>query len=206
MTTVAGLLALFSVMPACGAVLSQDERDRAMSELHATRKQFLDAVAGLTSAQWHYRTAPGVWTLAEIAEPLAVTEDWIFDNVTKKILATPAEPGNGARTRGRDEQVLKIIADRSSKRQAPAGIAPAQRFATPQAAVEHFRAARDRTIAYLRTTRDDLRAHTSEHRAAGLIDAYQSFLVAAAHTTRHLEQMAEVKAAPGYPALSGAPR
>ena len=207
MKTLAGLLVIFSAIPACGAALTQGERDRAMSELHATRKQFLDAVAGLTPAQWSYKPSPSSWSLAEIAEHLAVTEDWIFDMVTKQILASPAQPEKRAETRGKDEMVLKTIPDRSSKREAPAEIAPAHRFATPQAAVDHFRAARDRTIGYIQTTPDDLRVHFAPHRAVGLIDAYQWFLVASGHTARHLEQMAEVKAGPHYPgSVTGAPR
>jgi uncharacterized damage-inducible protein DinB len=169
-----------------------------MSELHATRKQLLDAVAGLTPAQLNFKPSPSAWSIAEIAEHVALTEDWLFDIVTKKLMAAPAQPDKQAETKGKDEMVLKTIADRSSKREAPEAIAPKHRW-SPQAAADHFRASRDRTIDYIRTTRDDLRAHVEPHRVVGLIDAYQWILVGASHTARHVAQIDEVKASPRYP-------
>jgi uncharacterized damage-inducible protein DinB len=181
------------------APLTQGERDRAMSELHATRKQLLDAVAGLTPAQWNFKPSPSAWSIAEITEHLALTEDLIYDTVTKKIMTSPAQPDRQAETKGKDELILRTIPDRSKKAKAPAALTPSHHWASPKEAVEHFRAGRDRTIAYVRTTNDDLRAHFMEHPAVGLIDAYQWFLLDAGHTARHVAQIAEVKAAPGYP-------
>ena len=195
----AALVIPFLAISALGAPLSQGERDRAMSELHATRKQFLDAVAGLTPAQWNFKPSDAAWSVAEVAEHLALTEDRIYDIVTRKILASPAQPEKAAQTRGKDETVLRTMEDRSTKYKAPREIAPAHRFASPAEAVEHFRQSRDRTIAYIRTTNADLRDHVLAHGAVGLIDAYQWFLVDAGHTARHLAQIAEIKADPRYP-------
>lgn len=192
------LLALLA-LAAPGAPLTQGERDRALSELHATRKQFLDAVAGLTPAQWGFKASPTAWSIAEVTEHLALTEDVLFERVTGKILASPAQPRNSAGVTGKDEAILRTIEDRTTKREAPPATAPRHRWTSPHDAVEHFRAGRDRTIGYIRTTAADLRAHSMEHPAAGLLDAYQWFLVDAAHTARHVAQIAEVKANPHYP-------
>ena len=64
--------------PAFAETLTQGERERAMSELHATRKQFLDSVAGLSDAQWNFKPSPDVWSVAEVAEHIAISEDMIF--------------------------------------------------------------------------------------------------------------------------------
>ena len=71
------LLCLLLLLPVAGAAqpLTQGERNRAMSELHATRKQFLDAIEGLTPAQWNFKPAGGGWSVAETAEHIAVSED-----------------------------------------------------------------------------------------------------------------------------------
>ena len=53
-----------SCMLAAG--LSQGERDRAMSELHATRKQLLDAVNGLTEEQLRWKAGPERWSAMEV--------------------------------------------------------------------------------------------------------------------------------------------
>ncbi len=192
---------LLCLLPAVASAqtLSQGERDRAMSELHATRKQFLDATAGLNAAQWKFKPSPAAWSIAEIAEHIVATEDLLFNMVTGKIMATPAQPEKKDEVKGKDETVLEIIADRSKKAQAPESIQPKGRFASPAEAAQAFRASRDRTIAYVETTRDDLRSHFAPHPATGLIDAYQWILLMAAHAGRHVAQMEEVKAAAGYP-------
>jgi hypothetical protein len=65
--------------------------------------------------------------------------------------------------------------------------------------VEAFRSNRDRTIEFVSTTQQDLRSHFSPHPAAGMLDCYQWTLLLAAHTDRHVQQMREVMADPGFP-------
>ena len=43
--------------------MTQEERDFAMSSLHASRKLFLDAIAGLSDAQWKFKPAPDRWSI-----------------------------------------------------------------------------------------------------------------------------------------------
>jgi uncharacterized damage-inducible protein DinB len=176
--------------------LSRGERDRAMSELHATRKRFLDSIAGLSQAQWNFKPAPEVWSIAQIADHVVVSEGALFDLIQKTILASPAKRDAKKVT---DEQVLKVMPDRSQKRTAPDFLAPAGKWATQSAAVGEFKRLRDAHIAYVDQTQDDLRAHFGEHRAVGELDAYQWLLVIAAHTERHVLQIEEVKAAAKYP-------
>jgi hypothetical protein len=92
------------------------------------------------------------------------------------------------------------VADRSRKAQAPEILRPVSgRWPTPQAAADEFRKRRDRNIAYIDTTSDDLRAHSAPHPAFQTLDAYQWILFMAAHSDRHTQQINEVKAQPGYP-------
>src|SRR5947209_6162535 len=65
-------LAALALATAFAAPLDQGERDRAMSHLHATRKMFLDSVAGLSDTQWNFKPAPERWSVAECAEHIAV--------------------------------------------------------------------------------------------------------------------------------------
>jgi hypothetical protein len=197
MRILACLLSLAAL--ASAQVLTQDERDRALSELHATRKLFLDAVAGLTPAQWSYKPGAGAWSIAECAEHIALSEDALFDLVAKKVMSSPAQPEKKAEVRGKDEKVLAGLADRSRKYKAPPFLTPADRWPGRDSLIAHFRGSRDRTLAYVRTTGDDLRAHFATHPAAGLLDGYQWLLLIAGHTQRHVSQIEEVKASPGYP-------
>jgi uncharacterized damage-inducible protein DinB len=179
--------------------LTQGERGRAMSELHATRKRLLDAIAGLSKAQWNFKPGPDRWSVAECAEHIAVTEDFNFELVTKKILQSPAAPEKQVEVQGKDEFVLRTMADRSSKRVASEALQPAGRWRDAESLAAHFKQSRDRLIAYVETTQDDLRSHFLAHRAVGLLDGYQWILLMAGHTERHVLQIEEVKAQAGFP-------
>jgi len=82
-----------------GESLSQGERDRAMSHLHATRKMFLDTVSGLTPAQWTFKPAAERWSIAECAEHIAVSEEFI-PGIAQK--AQPAPEKKTAEQKQRD--------------------------------------------------------------------------------------------------------
>ncbi len=193
------LLALLAI-PLPGQPLSQSDRNFAMSDLHATRKRFLDAVAGLSQAQWEFKPAPDRWSIAECAEHLAISEDVVFDRV-RQMLGSPAQPARKAEVKDKDKDrvVLDKFPDRSSKREAPESLLPRRRWAKPEEAVAHFRASRDRNIAYVEKTQDELRSHFAENRVLGLIDAFQQVLIISAHTERHVRQIEELKADPKFP-------
>jgi hypothetical protein len=178
--------------------LSQHDREFAMSQLHASRKLFLDSVGGLTPEQWNFKAAPDRWSIAECAEHIALSEDFIF-TIVPNLLKGPATPEKRAEVKATDEGLLKAVVDRSNKFQAPEPIKPTRRWQDPQDAVAHFKESRDKHIAYVETTQDDLRNHFGPHPAAGLLDAYQWILLLSAHSERHTLQIEEVKADPKFP-------
>ncbi len=181
-----------------GEALTQGERDRAMSSLHASRKLFLDSVAGLSSDQWTFKPGPDRWSIADCAEHIALSEDFLMSMIKDKILASPA-PAAKKTDRTKDERIEAVLTDRSHKAQAPEPLRPSHKFASPQDAVDHFRKARDANIKWIETTNADLRDHLAESRPLGDLDAYQWVLYMSAHTMRHTEQINEVKESPNYP-------
>ena len=178
--------------------LTQGERDRALSELYVSRKQFLDSVAGLSEAQWNFKPAPNVWSIAECAEHIAFSEDLLLSSLPK-LMQSPAEPQKRAEVKGKDELVLKPTVDRSHKFQAPEMLVPKHRWPNEAALVQHFKESRDRLLDYVRTTQDDLRDHFTQHPAFKTVDAYQFILLMSAHCQRHTLQLNEVKQVPGFP-------
>lgn len=191
-------LALASVAPCLAEPLTQDERNRAMSELHASRKTFLDSVAGLSEAQWNFKPDANTWSIAECAEHIAVSEDKIFELI-EQLMKSPADPSKKQEVQGKDELVLKAIADRSQKFKAPEMLVPTHRWPTQSALIDHFKESRDRTIAYVRDTPDDLRSHFMPHPVMKTLDGYQWVLLLSAHTGRHTAQLNEVKTNPNFP-------
>ena len=186
----------------CSAeTLARGERDFAMSSLHATRKMFLDSVAGLTEAQWNFKASPERWSIAECAEHIAVSEDFI-SGIAKQTLQAPAADDKRvpfAQARKKDEGIVAMVPDRSQKFQAPEPLKPTNRFKTPAEMVAHFKESRDANIDYIDKTEADLRVHFSKHPVMGEVDAYQWFLLMSGHTERHTKQILEVKADAGYP-------
>jgi hypothetical protein len=176
--------------------LTQGERDFAMSNLHASRKLFLDAVAGLSEAQWNFKPAPDRWSIAECAEHIALSENMIA-GFAKSVLEKPAEEAKPDRSK--DQKLIDMVVDRSQKAQAPEMLQPSRKFATPQVAVDHFTKARDENIDYMKTTQEPLRSHFGPHPLLGPLDAYQWFLLVSAHSERHTLQIGEVKSDPSFP-------
>lgn len=179
--------------------LTSQERDAAVQHLTKTSRMFLDSISGLTPEQWNFKPAPDRWSIAECAEHITISEDFIFGLVRDKIMQSPADPSKRAETKGKDEAVIEKVPDRSQKFQAPEQITPKKRWSTPDALMAHFKQSRADSIHYVETTQQDLRDHIAPHPAMGPLDAYQWILLMSAHTQRHTEQIEEVKADPKYP-------
>jgi len=186
--------------PGFAQPLTNLERERALSELHAGRKLLLDAVAGLSEAQWNFKPGPERWSVAEVAEHITLAEDYLF-NASQQILTSPATPEKKAEVQGKDEIVLTKTLDRSRKGTAPEPLVPSHKWASHQEMIEQYTKSRDRTIAYISSTQDELRSHFYKHPAYDLLDAYQWLLFMAAHSERHILQLKEVKADPNFPKM-----
>jgi len=185
--------------PAESTTLTKEERDLAIEYLKQTQKDFLAATEGLSEAQWKFKAGPDRWSIAEVSEHIAVTEQTIWEMVNGKIMKSPAAPEKRAEVKGKDETIMKMIPDRSRKAQAPEMLKPTGRWATRAALVKEFESSRDKEIAYLAETKDDLRSHFGDHPLLKTMDAYQWLLLNAAHCKRHTAQIFEVKADLNYP-------
>ena len=158
--------------------------------------RFLKSVDGLNEAQWRFKAGPDRWSIAEVAEHIALSESLILGMVEGQVLKAPAKKaGEGIP----DEKLIVGITDRSQKAQAPEVLKPVNTWPTREALVKDFNAARDKTIAWTKTTTEDLRAHAAPHPAFGPLDAHQWILLAAGHSARHTAQIDEVKTSAGYP-------
>lgn len=191
------VVALF-VNASSAQTLSQGERDRAMSYLHATRKQFLDIVQTVSDKQFRFKPGPDRWSLAEVAEHITLAENMIF-GAAQKALETPRVNVAPEEYKKKDELIIKMVPDRSRRAQAPEQIRPSGKFATRPVLVEEFKSRRDRTIEFVKTTKAEVRNHTSPHPLLGPIDAYEWVLFIAAHSDRHIQQMREVMGDAKFP-------
>ena len=171
------------------------DRAAAAKYLEETRDAFLKSIEGLSEAQWKYKAAPDRWSIAEVAEHIALSEDTIFGMITTKMLQAPPPTG----PRASDEKVMAGVTDRTQKFQAPEQLKPVNKWANREDLVKAFNASRAKSIDWVKTTTEDLRAHATPHPAFGSMDAHQWVLLLAGHSGRHTLQIEEVKQQAGYP-------
>ena len=171
------------------------DRAAAVNYLESTRQAFLKSIEGLSDAQWTFKAGPDRWSIAEVAEHIAISEETILGMIQTKMLAAPPPAGPGIS----DEKLMAGVTDRSQKATAPEMLKPVNKWATRKALTTDFNAARDKTIAWLTSTREDLRAHAAPHPAFGSLDVHQWVLLLAGHSARHTAQIEEVKAQNAYP-------
>jgi hypothetical protein len=198
-------LAIALMLAADGTqTLTQEERDHAVAELEGSRRAFLDATKGLSTAQWSFKPAPERWSVAECSEHIALAEGFIFGLVSERIMKAPANPEKRDAAKGKDDLIVKMLQDRSHKATAPEPIDPVKHgVMTLEESVKLFQDSRAHTIEYIKTTQEDLRDHLFDHPvpAIGTLDGYQWILLISGHTRRHTAQILEVKADPNFPKM-----
>jgi uncharacterized damage-inducible protein DinB len=201
LTAFVALLALVAVpqgSPAPPASNVTRDRDAAVKYLEETRDAFVKSIDGLSEAQWKFKPGPDRWSIAEVAEHIALSEPMLLQLVSEKVMKAP-KPAAGAAT-ATDQQVVALVTDRSQKAQAPETLRPTNRWSNREALTKDFLAARQKTIDYVKST-DDLRAHAVPHPALKAeVDGHQWVLYLAGHSARHTAQLNEVKTSAGYPA------
>ena len=181
-----------------------DETLRARAYLEQTRDRLLDATGALSPAQWGFKPAPDRWSILEIVEHLAITQELVLGPVRQSLVAAP-HPGTGDRDEI-DTLLVERFPDRTEKFTGPPVLFPTGKV-TPEQAVERFAGNCGLLIEYLEST-PDLRSHAVPAAPLKaltrgkyeLMDGYQWILTSAAHVDRHIRQIAEVKADAGYPA------
>jgi hypothetical protein len=194
------LFALFLITGAAGTSAQEvtpAERDRALQYLESTKKNVLEATKGLSEAQWNFKPAPDRWSVAQVMEHIAASEDFIRDNLIKeKVMVSPARQ-LGRDVKQTDQAVVAMVPDRTRKAQAPEPLVPSNRFGSPDGSVRHFVESRATTEQFLKTT-TGLRDHVIDG-PVGKMDGYEFVLFIAAHCERHTKQINEVKADPNFP-------
>jgi hypothetical protein len=173
------------------------DREFALNSLKASREKFINSVSGLSETQLKFKPAPDRWSVAEVAEHITVTEDFLFNILNKNVLKTSATPDKERKLT--DDQVLAAMTDRSNKAQAPEPAKPTGRWQNMAETMKEFEKQRARTIDFVKTTKVDLRSHFSPFGNRGEIDALQWVLLISGHCERHTAQINEVKADPNFP-------
>ena len=99
-------IAMLAATCLAAETITQAERDQAIQHFNKTRQAFLASIKGLSAEQWNFKPAPEVWSVAEVAEHITVSEGTILDLVQQKILAGPVDPQQVEKAKGKDAQEI----------------------------------------------------------------------------------------------------
>jgi hypothetical protein len=191
---------LFGAIGLAGGATGQDvtnmEREQGLRYLAESRAGVIEAVKGLSEAQFNFKPAPDRWSIAETLEHIGIVEDAVLNGVRARLEKGPA-PAADRDAKQVDAMLLEKVPDRSWKVQAPPQLSPTG-HTTPAASLERFLASRQQMVNWLKSD-SDLRGHVVDHPVFGPMDGYQWILAAAGHSERHTKQILEVKADPNFP-------
>ncbi|RDY59605.1 DinB family protein [Flagellimonas nanhaiensis] len=179
--------------------LSNEDRKFAIKHLKETRNHMTHVLKGLSEEQLNFKPYEDSWSIAECVEHLAISES-AFGGLIKRTAASEPNPVLKDSLVFNDEQLLKVITDRSQKVKTSEQFEPSGQFGSHEETVEAFMTKRNEHIEYTKTTEDDLRNRFSKDLPFGTVDGVQLLLFAAAHSERHILQMEEVMATENFPA------
>jgi hypothetical protein len=178
--------------------LNKKERKFATELLKDTRADVFKAVKGFSDAQLNYRSAPEKWTAKECVYHIAISEKNLWA-MLEASLKSAANPEKRAEIKITDEQLVKMMEDRSAKFKTFETFEPKNTpFKTLDEALTFFKELRADHIKYFKSTTEDLRNHVVQM-PFGYLDCYQLGLMIASHSNRHTQQIDEVKSDPGFP-------
>jgi hypothetical protein len=194
-------LVLLPVRAAEDPRMTTDERAKLITYLHDSQREFESLLSDVSDTQWRWKAAPDRWSVAETAQHIVLAEDLLF-NLAMQTMKSPADPAWESKTGDKTALLERVLPDRSHKVQAPEPLDPAHLSLTRDQALGMFRDRRARTLQFAEATQLPLREHLTKgpFPVFDPLNAYQFVLYIPLHNIRHNQQIAEVKATPGYPA------
>jgi hypothetical protein len=170
-----------------------------LAHLARTRQLFLESIAGLSAQQWRWKPARDRWSVAECAEHITRSESFIR-HLAEQGLYDPLPDAEVAKGRGKAGMLLAAVIDRSQTFQAPEPLNPMRGgdVRSREQVVRDFTAERNRTVE-LASAIWDLEAYASPHPTLEVVDLAGWLYFLSGHTERHVLQIREVKATPGFP-------
>jgi hypothetical protein len=177
--------------------LTDAERKYAAKLLQETKDDLLKKVKGLTPEQLNYKPDATSWSVAECVEHIAISENnlWGF---AQSSLQQPSDPTRRSEVKMTDDDVVKMIADRSNKVKTQEAFEPKNNFGSFEGSLSEFKKKREEHVKYVNSTSDDLRNHYNDY-PFGKLDTYQTILFMASHSRRHTAQIEEVMKSAGFP-------
>jgi len=190
------LLALvLSLTAVANAGMTDDDREHLLVHFQMTTQMVAEQVRGLSPAQLEYRASPDRWTIRECISHLAVAEPDYWRDLMSSVKAAPDMKGK--KSSNSDADIMWYGIDRVVHTKTGGGHEKVDTYKDLALALAKFQALRATMIDYIKTTDDDLRAHSfGKHDP---IDCWQWMLEISTHAERHIQQIREIKNDPNFP-------
>ena len=179
--------------------MKKDERNKALDHLKSTQDELMKTVSGLSEEQLNFNPSEEGWSIAQCVEHLAISETSLF-GIVQMTLENDPDPSLRDSVAMSDDQVLGMITSREQKITTQPDFEPTGKFGSYEGSLKEFGAKRESNIAYVKSTKDDLRNRYFDF-PFGKVDSYQVILFMSGHTTRHTDQIKEVMTSPEYPGM-----
>ena len=177
------------------APMTHEDREHLLVHFEMTGQVLAEEVRGLSPAQLEYKASPDRWSIRECVSHLAVAELDYWRDLQKAVKAPPDMKDK--KSVATDADILWYGIDRVVHTKTGGGHEKVDTYKDLGEALAKFDALRATMIAYIKTTDDDLRAHSFGNQE--LIDSWQWMLEISTHAERHIQQIREVKADPNFP-------
>ena len=187
------LFVLVVATPASAGPMTAGERQRLVAHLEMTEAWLVSELERLSDAQLKFKMTPESWSIMEVVEHLAIAEPQYWKNLQDSLKAPVKD---GYKADATDAAILWYGIDRTTRTTTGEARVPHGTYPSVKESLAAFRALRRTMLETAKATQDDLRGRPL---AGGNQDLYQWFLMISSHSQRHIMQIREIKAHPGYP-------
>ena len=191
---VLALTVCLSAAPSFAASMTDTDREHLLVHFEMTTQMVAEQVRGLSPAQLEYKASPDRWSIREVVSHLAVAEPDYWREIQKALKAAP----DMKEKKSSATDVMWYGVDRVVHTKTGGGHEKVDTYKDLGEALGKFQALRATMIDYIKTTNDDLRAHSFGDYGE-VIDCWQWMLEISTHAERHLQQIREIKNDPNFP-------
>lgn len=177
------------------APITADDREHLLVHFEMTTQMLAEQVHGLSPAQLEYKASPDRWSIREVVSHLAVAEPDYWREIKEALKAAPDMKDK--KSTATDADILWYGIDRVVHTKTGGGHEKVDTYKDLGEALGKFQALRAIMIDYIKTTNDDMRAHSFGDREP--IDCWQWMLEISTHAERHIQQIREIKNGPNFP-------
>ena len=176
--------------------MSNADREHLLTHFEMTTQMIAEQIQGLSPAQLEYKASPDRWSIREVVSHLAVAEPDYWRDLQKAVKAAPDMASK--KSAATDADVMWYGIDRVQHQKTGGGHEKVDTYKDASEALAKFQSLRATMIDYIKTSSDDLRAH-SFGEYGEVIDSWQWMLEISTHAERHIQQIREIKNDPNFP-------